>query len=59
MVNTVAPNLPAETNAGAFVRQPYSIRDRVTADGSSGFRAEPGRLSWPISRSGRVQAARR
>jgi putative glutathione S-transferase len=40
---TVA-QLPAETSAdGSFVRQAYTIRDRVTADGSSGFRAEPGR----------------
>lgn len=34
----------AETSAtGAFVRQEYSIRDRITADGSSGFPAEAGR----------------
>jgi len=42
--------LPAETNAkGTFVRQPYSIRDRVTADGSSGFHAEPGRYHLYVS----------
>ena len=28
---------------GAFVRADSAFRDRVTADGSSGFRAEPGR----------------
>ena len=41
---------PAETSAaGAFVRQAYSIRDRITADGSSGFRAEPGRYHLYVS----------
>jgi putative glutathione S-transferase len=41
---TVVAPFPAETSAaGAFVRQEYTIRDRITADGSSGFRAEPGR----------------
>lgn len=40
----------AETSAaGAFVRQEYSIRDRITADGSSGFRAEPGRYHLYVS----------
>src|SRR4029078_8293682 len=42
---TPVAQVPAETNAaGAFVRQEYSIRDRITADGSSGFLAEPGRF---------------
>jgi glutathionyl-hydroquinone reductase len=41
---------PAETAAsGDFVRQPYPIRDRITADGSSGFRAEPGRYHLYVS----------
>jgi putative glutathione S-transferase len=41
---------PAETSTeGAFVRQPYTIRDRITADGSSGFRAEPGRYHLYVS----------
>ncbi len=41
---------PAEISAGgAFVRQRYSIRDRITADGSSGFRAEPGRYHLYVS----------
>ena len=42
--------LPSETNAaGAFVRQAYTIRDRITADGSSGFPAEPGRYHLYVS----------
>jgi glutathionyl-hydroquinone reductase len=41
---------PAETSTeGAFVRQPYTIQDRITADGSSGFRAEPGRYHLYVS----------
>jgi putative glutathione S-transferase len=41
---------PSETSAtGAFVRQEYSIRDRITADGSSGFPAEPGRYHLYVS----------
>jgi glutathionyl-hydroquinone reductase len=32
-----------ESRGGAFVRQPNAFRDRITADGSSGYRAEPGR----------------
>src|SRR5437870_12111653 len=41
---------PAETRTdGAFVRQAYTIRDRITADGSSGFRAEPGRYHLYVS----------
>ncbi len=40
----------AETSAaGEFVRQEYTIRDRITADGSSGFRAEPGRYHLYVS----------
>jgi glutathionyl-hydroquinone reductase len=40
----------AETSTeGAFVRQPYTIRDRITADGASGFRAEPGRYHLYVS----------
>jgi len=41
---------PAETSAdGAFVRQACTIRGRITADGSSGFRAEPGRYHLYVS----------
>jgi glutathionyl-hydroquinone reductase len=47
---TVAVQLPAETGKdGSFVRQAYSIRDRITADGSSGFPAEPGRYHLYVS----------
>lgn len=46
----LAAQVPDETNAaGAFVRQEYSIRDRITADGSSGFLAEPGRYHLYVS----------
>src|SRR3712207_8196973 len=41
---------PAETSAsGEFVRQRYTIRDRITADGSSGFPAESGRYHLYVS----------
>ncbi|MGV3722453.1 MAG: glutathione S-transferase family protein [Actinomycetota bacterium] len=41
---------PSESTAGgAFVRQEYSIRDRITADGSSRFPAEPGRYHLYVS----------
>ncbi len=41
---------PTETSReGAFVRQQYTIRDRITADGSSGFPAEPGRYHLYVS----------
>jgi glutathionyl-hydroquinone reductase len=42
----------AETDEGGrFVRQASRFRDRVTADGSSGFRAEPGRYHLYVSRA--------
>ena len=45
-----AAQFPAETSAeGAFVRQRYRFRDRITADGSSGFRAESGRYHLYVS----------
>ena len=41
---------PAETSAdGSFVRQTYRFRDRITADGSSGFKAEAGRYHLYVS----------
>lgn len=44
------PQFPAETGSdGAFVRQEYTIRDRITADGSSGFPAEAGRYHLYVS----------
>ncbi|CAN5905334.1 glutathione S-transferase C-terminal domain-containing protein [soil metagenome] len=46
----VTAQFPAETSAdGAFVRQRYRFRDRITADGSSGYRAEPGRYHLYVS----------
>jgi len=46
----MSAEFPAETSStGAFVRQEYSIRDRITADGSSGFPAEPGRYHLYVS----------
>jgi putative glutathione S-transferase len=48
--STTAPQLSAETSSeGAFVRQRYTIRDRITADGSSGFPAELGRYHLYVS----------
>jgi glutathionyl-hydroquinone reductase len=46
----MASQLPAEMDGGGtFVRQKYTIRDRITADGSSGFPAEPGRYHLYVS----------
>jgi putative glutathione S-transferase len=50
MSDKALPQFPAETSAdGAFVRQEYSIRGRITADGSSGFPAEAGRYHLYVS----------
>jgi hypothetical protein len=47
---SVTGQFPAETATdGSFVRQEYSIRDRITADGSSGFPAEAGRYHLYVS----------
>ncbi|HEY6276905.1 MAG TPA: glutathione S-transferase C-terminal domain-containing protein [Streptosporangiaceae bacterium] len=40
---------PAEGKPGEFVRPPYPFRGRITADGSSGYPAEPGRYHLYIS----------
>src|SRR5205823_1271052 len=52
-VSTSAPSaaqFSRETSAdGAFVRQSNAFCDRITADGSSGFRAEPGRYHLYVS----------
>ena len=49
-MSTTAGQFPAETSAtGEFVRQRYSIRDRITADGSSGFPAQAGRYHLYVS----------
>jgi glutathionyl-hydroquinone reductase len=44
---TTAP--PAGTKQGEFVRAAYPFRGRITADGSSGYPAEPGRYHLYIS----------
>ena len=41
--------IPNNKADGKFDRGEYSIRDRITADGSSGFRAEPGRYHLYVS----------
>ena len=43
MSTFLAKALQRESSGGRFVRQQSKFRDRVTADGSSGFEAEPGR----------------
>jgi putative glutathione S-transferase len=46
----VVAQFEAETDTkGTFVRQAYSIRDRITADGSSDFPVEPGRYHLYVS----------
>src|SRR5580704_6230594 len=40
---------PAKKPSPEFVRPPYPFRGRITADGSSGFPAEPGRYHLYIS----------
>ena len=46
----ITAQFPAETaEDGAFVRQRYRFRDRITADGSSGYRAEAGRYHLYVS----------
>lgn len=47
---TSPPQFPAETSKrGEFVRQEYPIRDRFSADGSTGFPAVPGRYHLYVS----------
>lgn len=41
--------LRERTASGEFVRQPNAFRDRITADGSSGYAAEPGRYHLYVS----------
>jgi putative glutathione S-transferase len=41
--------LPETSKVGTFLRQPYSIRDRFSADGSSAFPAEAGRYHLYVS----------
>ncbi len=41
----------AEVKDGSFVRQPNHFRDRITADGSSGYPVEPGRYRLIAARA--------
>lgn len=49
LVKGVWRNVGYDTKAGEFLRNESVFRDRVTADGSSGFRAEPGRYHLYVS----------
>ncbi len=49
LVKGVWRDLGYDTNAGEFLRNESVFHDRVTADGSSGFRAEPGRYHLYVS----------
>ena len=40
---------PSEVEPAAFRRPSYRFQSRITADGSSGYRAEPGRYHLNIS----------
>jgi len=48
-MNKAVQFFPEASPSGKFVRNEYTIRDRITADGSSGFRAEPGRYHLYVS----------
>jgi len=57
------PKRPAATaTSGEFVRPAYPFRDRITADGSSGHPAEPGRyhlyISWACPWANRTAIVR-
>lgn len=49
LVKGVWRDVGYDTKAGEFLRNESVFRDRVTADGSSGFRAEPGRYHLYVS----------
>ena len=49
LVKGVWQDVGYDTKSGEFVRNESVFRDRVTADGSSGFRAEPGRYHLYVS----------
>ena len=48
-VNGVWQDVGYDTKSGEFMRNESVFRDRVTADGSSGLRAEPGRYHLYVS----------
>ena len=49
LVQGLWQDVPYETRSGEFLRKDSEFRDRVTADGSSGFRAEAGRYHLYVS----------
>lgn len=49
LVKGVWRDLGYDTKAGEFLRNESVFRNRITADGSSGFRAEPGRYHLYVS----------
>ena len=49
LVKGVWQDVGYDTKSGEFVRNESVFRDRVTADGSSGFRARPGRYHLYVS----------
>lgn len=51
LVDGIWKDIPRDTRktGGEFVREEAGFRDKVTADGSSGFRAEPGRYHLYVS----------
>ena len=49
LVKGVWRDVGYDTKAGEFLRNESVFRDRITADGSSGFRAEPGRYHLYVS----------
>ncbi|MSQ20846.1 MAG: glutathione S-transferase family protein [Betaproteobacteria bacterium] len=51
MVNGVWTDDDHRNKGGAFVRAESAFRDRVTADGSSGFKAEAGRYHLYVAKS--------
>ena len=48
-VSTFAPFSKEATPEGSFVRQDYIFQGRFSADGSTGYRAEPGRYHLYVS----------
>jgi glutathionyl-hydroquinone reductase len=56
------PQQPADGKPGEFVRAAYPFQGRITADGSSGYKAEPGRyhlyISWACPWASRTAIVR-
>lgn len=49
LVNGLWQNARYDNQSGEFIRYESQYRDRITADGSSGFRAQPGRYHLYVS----------